>query len=36
MKEKEKCKIVQDLFPNFIENLTNDETNKFIEEQLES
>lgn len=36
MKEKEKCKIVQDLFPNFIENLTNDETNKFIEEHLES
>ena len=36
MKEKEKCKIVQDLLPNFIENLTNDETNKFIEEHLET
>lgn len=34
MKEEKNCKIVQDLFPNFIENLTNDETNKFIEEHL--
>lgn len=31
---KEKCKIVQDLLPNFIEHLTNDETNKFIEGHL--
>lgn len=36
MKEKEKCKIVQDLLPSFIEHLTNDETNKFIEEHLET
>lgn len=36
MKEKEKCKIVQDLLPSFIEHLTNDETNKFIEEHIET
>lgn len=34
MKEKKNCKIVQDLLPNYIENLTNDETNNFIEEHL--
>ncbi len=28
------CKIVQDLLPNYIEGLTSDETNKFIEEHL--
>ena len=33
MKEKD-CKIVQDLLPNYIEKLTTDETNKFIEEHL--
>ena len=31
---EEKCKIVQDLLPNYIEKLTNEETNKFIEEHL--
>ena len=36
MKEKRDCKIVQDLLPNFMEHLTNDETNKFIEEHLET
>lgn len=35
MKEKE-CKIVQDLLPNYIEKLTNEETNKFIEEHLKT
>lgn len=35
MKERKTCKIVQDLLPNYIEELTNDETNKFIEEHLE-
>ena len=30
MKEKKDCKIVQDLLPNYNENLTNEETNKFI------
>lgn len=34
MKEKRNCKIVQDLLPNFIENLTSEETNEFIEEHL--
>lgn len=34
MKESRDCKIVQDLLPNYIESLTNDETNNFIEEHL--
>lgn len=34
MKEKKDCKIIQDLLPNYIENLTNEETNIFIEEHL--
>ncbi len=34
MKEKRNCKIVQDLLPNYIEKLTKDETNLFIEEHL--
>ena len=34
MKEKRDCKIVQDLLPNYIEKLTNEETNIFIEEHL--
>lgn len=35
MKERD-CKIVQDLLPNYIENLTSEETNKFIEEHLKT
>ncbi len=35
MKEKRNCKIVQDLLPNYIENLTNEETNMYIEEHLQ-
>lgn len=35
MKEKY-CKIVQDLLPNYIETLTNEETNLFIEAHLKS
>ena len=35
MKERD-CKIVQDLLPNYIEKLTNEETNKFIEEHLKT
>lgn len=31
-----KCKIVQDLLPTYIENLTSDETTAFIEEHLNS
>ena len=34
MKEKRDCKIVQDLLPNYIEKLTNDDTNMYIEEHL--
>ena len=34
MKEKKDCKIVQDLLPNYIESLTNEETNKFIDEHI--
>jgi len=34
MKSKRECTIVQDLLPNYIEGLTNEETNKFIEEHI--
>ena len=34
MKEKRNCKIIQDLLPNYIENLTNEETNSYVEEHL--
>lgn len=34
MKEKRACKLVEDLLPNYIEKLTNEETNKFVEEHL--
>ena len=34
MKEKKNCKIIQDLLPSYIEKLTKDETNLFIEEHL--
>ena len=34
MNEKKDCKIIQDLLPNYIEGLTNEETNKYIEEHL--
>lgn len=34
MKEKTNCKIIQDLLPNYIEKLTNEETNEFIEKHL--
>ena len=34
MEGKKNCKIVQDLLPNHIEKLTNEETNHFIEEHL--
>lgn len=30
------CKIVQDLMPNYIDNLTSEETNNFIKEHLEN
>lgn len=34
MKKSDKCKIVQDLLPNYIEKLTSDETNDYIESHL--
>lgn len=34
MSENRECKIVQDLLPNYIEKLTNEETNKFIEKHV--
>lgn len=35
MENKEKCKIVQDLLPNYIDKLTSEETNYFVEKHLE-
>lgn len=35
MKESKECKIIQDLLPNYIEKLTNKETNSYIEEHFE-
>ncbi|MFG6319378.1 MAG: zf-HC2 domain-containing protein, partial [Clostridia bacterium] len=35
MKMKE-CKIVQDILPNYIEQLTSEETNQYVEEHLNS
>lgn len=32
---KKECKIIEDLLPNYIDKLTNEETNEFIEEHLE-
>lgn len=34
MKEEKICKVIQDLLPNYIEKLTNMETNEFIEKHL--
>lgn len=34
MSDKKDCKIVQDLLPNYIEKLTNEETNNYIENHL--
>lgn len=34
MKEKKECKVVQDLLPNYIEKLTNEETDKYIKEHM--
>ena len=30
MKESEKCKVIQDLLPIYIEKLTSNETNEYI------
>ena len=34
MKERKECKIIQDLLPNYVEKLTNEETNTYIAEHL--
>ena len=34
MKQNRDCKIVQDLLPTYIESLTNEVTNEFIEEHI--
>ena len=34
MINKRECKIVQDLLPNYIDKLTADDTNEFIENHL--
>lgn len=34
MKEKRECEIVQDLLPNYMENLTSIQTNEYIEEHI--
>lgn len=34
MKEKKECKIIQDLLPNYMEGLTNEQTNQYIENHL--
>lgn len=34
MKKNDKCKIVKDILPNYIENLTNETTNEFIEKHI--
>ena len=34
MKENRNCKIVQDLLPSYIEKLTSEESNKFVEQHL--
>ena len=36
MKNEKDCNIIQDLLPNYIDNLTNEETNIFIEEHLDT
>lgn len=36
MEEKKECNIVQDLFPSYIEKLTDEKTNEFVEEHIKS
>lgn len=36
MNEKQDCKIVEDLLPNYIENLTNEQTNNYIEQHIKT
>ena len=34
MKERKNCEVIQDLLPNYIENLTKEETNQYIKEHI--
>ena len=36
MDEKQDCKIVEDLLPNYIEKLTNEQTNNYIEQHIKT
>ena len=36
MKNQKQCKIVQDLLPTYIEDLTSEETNQYIEEHIKT
>ena len=36
MKNQKQCKIVQDLLPTYIEDLTSEETNQYIEEHIKN
>lgn len=36
MEKNKKCKIIQDLLPSYIDKVTSDETNKFIEDHLQN
>ena len=36
MKSNNECKIVEDLLPNYIDNLTSETTNEFIEAHIKS
>ena len=36
MKKQVNCKIIKDLLPNYIEKMTSEETNRFVEEHLQT
>ena len=36
MKNEKECNIIRDLLPNYIEKLTNNDTNEFIEKHIEN
>ena len=36
MKNEKECNIIRDLLPNYIEKLTNNDTNEFIEKLIEN
>ena len=36
MKNEKECNIIRDLLPNYIEKLTNNDTNEFIEKHIKN